>query len=138
MENSSEKMPENISKHFKKEERLTSKKAIEKLFAEGDSFLVYPFKVVYLNTDFPDQFLAKVAFAVSKKLYKKAVLRNLIKRRMRESYRLNKHMLHSADNYSKKSIIFIYIGKEILPFQTIKKAMVRTLGLLRKKTTPNP
>ena len=95
MENPSEQLPEKYSHRFKKEERLCSKKLIEKLFAEGDSFLVFPFKIVFVAVDYQGDYPAKAAFAVSKKLFKKAVHRNLIKRRIREAYRLNKHMLKS-------------------------------------------
>ncbi len=131
-------MIEKISSSFKKEERLHSKKLIEKLFTEGDAFLFYPLKVVYLNTEFSDKYPVKAAFAVSKKLFKKAVTRNLIKRRMRESYRLNKHMLYSSESKINQVVIFIYIGKKILPFRTIEVTMIRALGLLLKKSTPNP
>jgi ribonuclease P protein component len=123
---------------FKKAERLCSKKQIEKLFSEGNSFLFYPLKVVYADIDFPEPFPAKTAFTVSKKRFNKAVQRNLIKRRMREAYRLNKHLLILDENSSNKAVFFIYIGKEILDFHTIEKAMKRSLNTLAKVSTPNP
>ena len=123
---------------FKKAERLCSKKQIEKLFSEGNSFLYYPLKVVYTDIDFPEPFPAKAAFSVSKKRFKNAVRRNLIKRRMREAYRLNKHLLILDENSSKKAVFFIYIGKEILDFQAIEKALKRSLVTLAKTTAPNP
>jgi ribonuclease P protein component len=138
MENPSGKMDEKARVQFKKEERLCSKILIDKLFTEGTSFLVYPFKVVYLDFDFPGDFPAKAVFAVSKKLFKKAVSRNLIKRRTREAYRLNKNMLTSDNTYSKKAVIFIYIGKEILQFSSIEKAMIRIFERLKKASIQNP
>lgn len=138
MENPLVHRPAEFNRHFKKEERLCSQKLIEKLFAEGKTFLVYPFKVNYIAIDLPGDYPAKVAFAVSKKLYKKAVLRNLIKRRMREAYRLNKHMLFSEGAPSKKAMMFIYVGKEILPYKAMEKAMVKALDVLKKQVTPNP
>lgn len=138
MENPSEQLPEKYSHRFKKEERLCSKKLIEKLFAEGDSFLVFPFKIVFVAVDYQGDYPAKAAFAVSKKLFKKAVHRNLIKRRIREAYRLNKHMLKSESASLKRAIIFIYIGKEILAFHQMERAMIRGLRILAKKAIQNP
>jgi ribonuclease P protein component len=123
---------------FRKEERLRNKKQIEKLFSEGKTFLFYPLKVIYNEIEFPEPFPAKVAFAVSKKLFKKAVRRNLIRRRMREAYRLNKHLITPAGTSSKKAIFFIYISKEVLDFHSIEKAMQRSLAELAKKAIPNP
>jgi ribonuclease P protein component len=137
-----EKHPGNTatgSRHFfKKEERLKSKKQMEKLFSEGSAFLAYPLKVVHAEVDFEGPYPAQAAFAVSKKLFKKAVKRNVIKRRIREAYRLNKHQLYSALSGQKKVIIFIYIGKEILDYRSIEKAMKRSIALLTNSSTPNP
>ncbi|MFW6257707.1 MAG: ribonuclease P protein component [Prolixibacteraceae bacterium] len=138
MKNPSDDKPVSGRFTLKKEERLSSKKTIERLFAEGNSFLAYPFKVIYISADFPGNYPAKAAFAVSKKLHKKAVSRNLIKRRTREAYRLHKNLLHSSGESSKKAIIFIYIGKEILSFAPIEKAMIRSLSIIRKSFSPNP
>jgi ribonuclease P protein component len=140
MENTPEKSNSRHRFSFKKEERLCSKKLMEKLFSEGNTFLVYPIKVVYTQIEFTEPVPAKAAFAVSKKLYGKAVCRNLIKRRMREAYRLNKHLFFpdNAAAASQVAVIFIYIGKEILDFKSIEKSMLRSLSLLNKKITPNP
>ncbi|MFW6246341.1 MAG: ribonuclease P protein component, partial [Tangfeifania sp.] len=75
---------------FQKKEKLCSKKQFDKLFADGSSFLVYPLKVVFIETELSGRYPAQAAFTVSKKLFKSAVKRNLLKRRMREAYRLNK------------------------------------------------
>jgi ribonuclease P protein component len=137
-----EKLPGNTApgnrQFFKKEERLKSKKQMEKLFSEGSAFLAYPLKVVHANVDFEGHYPARATFAVSKKLFKKAVKRNLIKRRIREAYRLNKQQLYSALSGQKKVIVFIYIGKEILDYRTIEKAMLRSIAMLIKFSIPNP
>jgi ribonuclease P protein component len=138
MENPSEKPTRLIRYKFKKEERLSSKKMIDKLFAEGTSFLVYPIKVVYLDIDLQGEYQTRAAFAVSKKLFKKAVSRNLIKRRMKEAYRLNKHMLPLGSENPRRAIMFIYIGKEILQYPSVVKAMVRILQILKKNSTRRP
>jgi len=115
---------------FRKEERLCSKKLFDKLFAEGSAFLVYPLRVVFIKTDFSGEYPVKAAFTVSKKLFKRAVRRNLIKRRIREAYRLNKHVLYATPNNEKMALCFIYVGKEMIDYPFIEEAMKKALHKL--------
>ncbi len=115
---------------FTKEERLCNKKLIDELFHNGSSFLCYPFKVSWLNTTLSQPFPAQVLFSVSKKRYKKAVDRNLIKRRIREAYRLHKQEhLYSLLSNTNRSIIFSigFVGKEIAPYDFIEKKVLKLL-----------
>ena len=115
---------------FKKEERLCNKKLIEKLFHNGSSFLCYPFKASWLLVDAPVQFPVQILFSVSKRRYKHAVDRNLIKRRMREAYRLNKQkLLYDILNSSNKKIVLSvgFIGKEIAEYEFAEKKMQKLL-----------
>jgi len=100
--------------HFtlKKEERLCSHTVIGKLFSEGESFFIFPFKVVFLIRLKDGLFPAQAAFAVPGKVCRRAVDRNAIKRKMRESYRLNKQILYGELKDHKVSVMFIYLGKE--------------------------
>jgi len=118
---------------FTKEERLCNKKLIEQLYHNGSSFLCYPFKASWLLVDAPMQFPAQILFSVAKKRYKRAVDRNLLKRRMREAYRLNKQaylydLLKSNDKQIVLSIGFI--GKEIAEYGLIEKKMLKLLAQL--------
>jgi ribonuclease P protein component len=115
---------------FTKEERLCNKKLIDQLYHSGSSFLCYPFKVSWAITFEPQLFPAQVLFSVSKKRYKKAVDRNLIKRRIREAYRLHKQQyLYSLLIDANKSISFSigFIGKDIAPYDFIEKKMLKLL-----------
>ena len=121
---------------FKKEERLCNKRLIDKLFHNGSSFLCYPFKASWLYNTEPQPYPAQILFSVSKKRYKHAVDRNLIKRCMRESYRLHKqqnlyNLLHAAD----KTILLSvgYIGKEIASYSVIEKKMLKLLEQLAEQ-----
>jgi len=118
---------------FTKEERLCNKKLIDELFHKGSSFLCYPFKVSWIAVDEPQPFPGQVLFGVQKKRYKRAVDRNLLKRRMREAYRLNKQQrLYSILQEADKKIVFSigYIGKEINTYELIEKKMLKLLDVL--------
>jgi ribonuclease P protein component len=112
---------------LKKEERLCSKKGIDKLFSEGGSFLSFPLKIIYLHTELPVKNKVQIGFSVSKKNFKRAVHRNLLKRRMREAYRLNKHLLVENGTEKQMAIFVIFIGKEILNYKTIEQSMTKAL-----------
>jgi ribonuclease P protein component len=118
---------------FTKEERLCNKKLIDQLFHNGSSFLCYPFKVQWLLTDEPQVFPVQVLLSVPKKRYKRAVDRNLIKRRMREAYRLKKqqHLYDKLIASGKKIVLSVgYIGKEISAYDFTEKKMLKLLGQL--------
>jgi ribonuclease P protein component len=118
---------------FKKEERLCNKRLIDSLFQSGSSFLCYPFKVSWLPSEESQPFPVQILFSVPKKRFKRAVDRNLIKRRMREAYRLHKQQyLYDKLNDADKNIILSlgYIGKEIAPFELAEKKMLKLLTQL--------
>ncbi len=119
-----------VSHSLKKVERLCSKKVIDKLFAEGDSFLAFPIKVVYKITELPNPVPVQAGFSVSKKIFKRAVKRNRIKRLMREAYRLNKNMLPRHAEQKQMAVFFIFIGKELPQFAQVEKAMKKALNKL--------
>lgn len=71
----------------------------------------------------------KMTVTVSKKRFKSAVKRNLIKRRAKEAYRINKTELFQAIQLADGwyAIMLIYIGKEIEPYDVIERSMKRIL-----------
>jgi ribonuclease P protein component len=108
-----------MNSQLPKNERLHSKKLIKELFDKGSSFFLYPFKVMVLDINIDIQETNQVLFSVSKKKLKKAVDRNLIKRRMREAYRLNKQILMDMNNGKKKLALFTFLQK-LLHFRSLK------------------
>src|SRR4051812_25063013 len=101
---------------FKKEERLCSKKLLETLFNNGSSFLLYPFRITSLPSVLNNNIPAQVVIGVSKRKFKRATDRNLIKRRIREAYRLNKEdLLYSFLKEQDLQILLSinYVGKDI-------------------------
>jgi ribonuclease P protein component len=111
---------------FHKEERLSSQKIIGELFISGESFLAYPLKVVFLKTDSTQALPVQAAFTVSKRNFKRAVDRNLLKRRMREAYRLNKSGFYEELTAKELhiAVMFVFIGKDMIEFPIIEKAMI--------------
>jgi len=124
---------------FHKEERLCSQKIIGELFTSGDSFLAYPLKVVFLKTDSAQAHPLQAAFTVSKRNFKRAVKRNLLKRRMREAYRLNKSGFYNeiAVKELHIAVMFVFIGKDIVEFPIIEKAMISAFKKLLLKLRIN-
>lgn len=127
-----------MSQRYTKEERLKSLSDIGALFEKGDHVFAYPIRTMFLTmdekTDFPE-----VGFSVPKRSFKRAHDRNLIKRRMREAYRLNAgpfKVWFKTKEFSIK-LMFIYIDKEILDYSKIEHSMVKCLQkLMPDKTLP--
>ena len=78
-----------------KSERLSSLTAVRRLFQNGVSGFVYPFRytVIVEKSTSPT---VEVLFSVPKRNHKRANKRNLLRRRTKEAYRLNKSSLWSV------------------------------------------
>lgn len=118
---------------YPKEEKLKSKITIGKLFSEGKSVSKYPLRLVYCATEPGEHQKIKMGVSVSKKNFKKAVDRNYFKRVLRETYRLNKHLL--IDNLDQPySFMFFYQTKERLSYEEIN---TKTIQLFEKFIAQN-
>ncbi|MBI4932118.1 MAG: ribonuclease P protein component [Bacteroidetes bacterium] len=162
---------------FKKAERLTNKKTFDQLFKSGKSIVVPPFRWVWIEIASPkhqvqspkskeaasigcslgiwslefETWNLKLGISVPKKSFSKAVQRNRIKRRIREAYRKNKHLLYPEGqkkmsngvyevlyrrygNPQKKNLsialMIIYTEKTELPYSEIEKKMLVSLQKL--------
>lgn len=114
---------------FTKRERLSSFKEIQALMKKGETFFHYPFKVVYqhIRLEAEDEAPANaIIVSVPKRNFKRAVKRNLLKRRIRESYRLNKGLLEAPCG-CRTNALFVYVSKEILEFSHIEKKLKEVL-----------
>ncbi|MFN8249083.1 MAG: ribonuclease P protein component [Ferruginibacter sp.] len=112
-------MPGTTRYFLRKDSRLKSRKQIDELFAKGNSFSNYPFKVIWLPQN--KQAALQAAFSVSSRHFKKATDRNRIKRLMRESYRLQKNKLetHLAETGKQLSVFILYVGKEMPAYDLV-------------------
>jgi len=125
---------------FRKEERLCSKKHLGLLFKSGSSFLLYPFRISYLFIDEPLDVPVQVVINVPKKRYKRAVDRNLLKRRIKEVYRLNKQeAFYNALPLDKGLLLFAiqFVGKDKYPFQFLEKKLLGVFKRFKDLTKPD-
>ena len=127
-----------------KNERLKSRKAIEQLFADGKSFSLFPFKIIWKITangqQSADNLFLQSAFSVSKRYFKKATDRNRVKRLMREAYRLQKNDLQNNLQQTNKQavVFFLYVGNEIPGYELVKEKINAALKKLQKLINETP
>ena len=115
-----------------KQERLKSKKLIEKLYAEGDSVKTFPLRLMYVQTAHTSEFPCQVGVSVAKRNYKLAADRNRLKRLMRETYRLQKQIVYN--NLDKPYVFMIsYIGREEIKYEDLYLKMEKLLTLFIDK-----
>lgn len=119
-------MSENCKK-FRKQERLCKETAISELFRDSNSFFIYPFRVVWRESLEERKYPVQIAISVGKKRIKRAVNRNLLKRRIREAYRLNKEDLYKALENNKIDVMLIYMISEIKDYSEIEKSVIRII-----------
>lgn len=109
-----------------KVERLSSFGAIRRLFNEGRGGFIYPFRyIVYAEP--AEEMEASLLFSTPKKFHKRANRRNLIRRRMREAYRLNRNILTQAGKSGTVEVALIYSTKELHDYKTIENGVKKVL-----------
>ena len=110
-------------------ERVKLRREVAQLFGDCASGFVFPIKYKYIVEESAAAGVA-VLFSVPKRLHKRANRRNLLRRRMRESYRLSKEALRDVAESRGLAIkiAFIYVSKEELTYKAIDEAIVNILA----------
>ena len=119
-----------------KEERLKSNLSIQKLLKHGRSVSTFPLKIYWNFSPDPHQkYPVRVAISVPKRKFRKAVDRNLMKRRLREAYRLNKSILYDTlDQHQQKiQLIILLLSDEFIPYTQLEQGMREILLQLMNK-----
>ena len=141
-----------VAKQFTlgKTERLKSRKLIDQLFKEGDTFNVFPFRVHFLmeapsisTVAKPDKRKSvnrlKMGAGAGIRNFGKATDRNRIKRITKESWRLQKNILQQklAEKKISLNVFLIYTAKDLPDYETVYNKVRLILDKLIKQTDEN-
>lgn len=124
-------MDNDFRKTLKKKERLSVGTDLSRLFASGRYGITDGFRYCYrIGNELP---FNRIVVSVPKKCFRRAVKRNLLKRRIREAYRLNKNLLPVNAEKGGTDILFIYSSKDILDFNAVVLSVRNILESLAAK-----
>ncbi len=122
---------------YPKSEKLCSKKLFEELIAANNLLHVYPLKIYWNLVALPESVQVQSAVSVSKRKFKHAVSRNLLKRRIREAFRLHKQPLYETLEQQAKqmTLLIVYNCNKILKYSEIEQALISLLTSLENEIT---
>ena len=121
------------SGRFYRTERLKKRLLIQQLFTEGKQIKFFPLILFYLPGKKDDIPYHQALFSVPKKHFKSSVVRNKIKRRIREAYRLQKHLLYNKSDGLPFLLGYVYISKNIHTYKDIESKVLKTIQYLEKQ-----
>ena len=116
-----------------KSEKLCGRTAVERLFAEGTGLMAYPLRAMMRAKQRDEQHPAQMLISVPKKRIRHAVHRVLLRRRLREAYRLHRlDLLYPALQKANVSIdiAFVYVANDVADYALIERKMIMLLTRL--------
>ena len=120
-----------VDRSLPRTERLRSLGAVRRLFEAGESGFVYPFRYVWFAEADAERSV-EVLFSVPKRFHKRANKRNLLRRRTKEAYRLQKQLLAAVGPLN-LDLALVYSSKEVLPYKIIHRAVRKILETLTER-----
>ena len=137
---------------YQKADKLKSRKQTQYLFAKGQSMNAFPIKLIYtietleqLSTSLPSPFLnlinikekgqLQAGVGAPSRTFRKAVLRNRVKRLLREGYRLEKPSFLSSTALQglRVNLFFLYTDATILSQVEIQEKIKQLLNRVSEK-----
>ena len=120
---------------FPKKQKLCNETAIKEMFSNGESFVIPPIRLIWKEQVNSDDVAIKSIIVVPKKQLKLASDRNIVRRRMKEAYRLNKSTIeNSLKNKGKQlNIAIVYQNDKRLSYKVIEEKIKLILGRLKEE-----
>jgi ribonuclease P protein component len=120
---------------FPKKQKLCNEIVIKEMFSNGNSFVIHTIRLVWKEQVNSDDVAIKSIIVVPKKQLKLASDRNIVRRRMKEAYRLNKSTIeNSLKNKGKQlNIAIVYQNDKRLSYKVIEEKIKLILGRLREE-----
>ena len=113
-----------------RQERLKQRKSIQQLFSEGKTKKFFPLALYFRRYE-PESFpFHKLLISVPKKHFKKSVVRNKIKRRIREAYRQHKHLMYNKKDSLPFLLGYVYLSKNVHSYKSIEEQVINSIQYL--------
>ena len=120
---------------FPKQQKLCNETAIKEMFSNGESFVIPPIRLIWKEEVDSDSVAIKSIIVVPKKQLKLAPDRNVVRRRMKEAYRLNKAEIEDflVDKNKQLNIAITYQNEKILSYKVIEEKIKLILDRLSEE-----